>query len=70
MIRPMIFARESDVIKAVKKENLPVIESACPADKNTERKEINNLVKELSGKYENLETKIIHALQKGSVSGW
>ena len=70
MIRPMIFARESDVIKAVKKENLPVIESACPADKNTEREEIKVLVKDLSKKYENLETKIIHALQKGNVSGW
>ena len=70
MIRPLIFARESDVIKAVKRENLPVIESACPADKNTEREEIKLLVKDLSKKYENLETKIIHALQKGNISNW
>lgn len=70
MIRPLIFARENDVIKAVKRENLPVIKSACPEDKNTEREEIGIILKKLSEKYENLENKIIHALQKGGVSGW
>ena len=70
MIRPMIFVPERYIEKLVKRENLPIVKSACPADGVTERQDMNDLIEQLGGKYENLPSKLIHALQKGKVSGW
>lgn len=70
MIRPMIFAPEKHIIKAAKKENLPVVKSLCPADGVTERQDVGELIEKLGEKYENLPSKILHALQKGGTSGW
>ncbi|MCQ2087641.1 MAG: GNAT family N-acetyltransferase [Bacilli bacterium] len=39
-IRPLINVRESDIKKLIKEENLPVVDSHCPADKTTTREDI------------------------------
>lgn len=70
LIRPMIFVPEHYIEKVVKREGLPVVKSACPADGVTERQEVGELIEELEKKYENLPLKILHALQKGNISGW
>ena len=46
-IRPMLYAKEKDIIHAVKTQNIPVIKSECPADGFTKREEMKNLLKEL-----------------------
>jgi tRNA(Ile)-lysidine synthetase-like protein len=70
LIRPMIFVREKDIIRAVKKEGLPVIKSACPADGTTQREKTKNLISGLDREYNNLSARIIGAMQKGHISGW
>ena len=50
-IRPFILAREKDIIKTVKEENLPVFTSLCPADKLTTREDIKNMLHEIYHKY-------------------
>ena len=70
MIRPMIFAREKDIIRAVKKENLPVIKSGCPADGATNRAKTRELIMSLEKQYPALRKKILGALQRGHISGW
>ena len=70
MIRPMIFVPEQYIRNMVKRENLPVVKSACPADGVTERREMAEMLATLGKKYENLDAKILHALQKGHISGW
>ena len=70
MIRPMIYVPERYIVNLVKRENLPVVKSACPADGVTERQEMSELLGQLGQKYENLPDKILHALQKGHMSGW
>lgn len=70
MIRPLIFVPEQYIRNLVKREQLPVVKSACPADGVTERQEVNALIASLEGRYENLTEKILHALQKGHISGW
>lgn len=70
MIRPMIYVPERYIVNLVKRENLPVVKSACPADGVTERQEMSELLGQLGQKYENLPDKILHALQKGHISGW
>ncbi|WP_432662651.1 tRNA 2-thiocytidine biosynthesis TtcA family protein [Wukongibacter baidiensis] len=37
MIRPLIYAEEKEIIKAVRRHNLPEVKSLCPADGNTKR---------------------------------
>ena len=70
MIRPLIFAYESDIEKAVRKENLPIIKSECPADEKTHREETKALLKELEKKYPAIRQKIIGAMQTENISGW
>ena len=50
-IRPLILTRESDIIRLIREENLPVSDSKCPADKHTTREDIKNLLKDIYKKY-------------------
>ena len=50
-IRPLIHVRESDIIKLVKEENLPVLPSGCPANMHTRREDIKNLLKDIYKKW-------------------
>ena len=50
-IRPLIHVRESDIIKLVKEENLPVLASTCPANMHTRREDMKNLLKDLYKKW-------------------
>ena len=45
VIRPLIGCSENEVIGLVRQQNLPVIKSVCPVDKNTKREEIHQLLK-------------------------
>lgn len=70
VIRPMIFARESDCARVAKKLNLPVKKSACPADGNTEREEAKKLLSSLERKYGNVRGKILLAMQNKQINGY
>lgn len=70
MIRPMIFAYEKDVARVSEKLGLPVVKSKCPADGETEREHMKNLIFSLERDYPGLRDKIISAMQKGSIDGW
>ena len=50
-IRPLIHVRESDIIKLVKEEDLPVLASGCPANMHTRREDMKNLLKDIYKKY-------------------
>lgn len=54
LIRPMLSIEEKKIINFVKAKNIPVVHNPCPADKNTKRKEMKELVKRLSEKYPNV----------------
>ncbi len=70
MIRPMIFARESDCARAARKENLPVIESRCPADGATERQEVKEFLSSMEKKYGDVRSKILGAMQRKEINGY
>jgi len=70
VIRPMIFAFERDVVRAVKSASLPVVKSICPNDGISERKHVKALVASLEKEYKNLRIMTIGALQRASVDGW
>lgn len=70
VIRPMIFARDSDMVRVIRREGLPVLGSRCPVDGTTERQEVKDLLKSLENKYGDVTNKILGALQRGKVGGF
>ncbi len=52
-IRPFTLAKENDIKRLIKEENIPIGQSFCPADKNTTREEIKNLIFDI---YKNFDT--------------
>ena len=70
VIRPLIYTREADIRSLVKKESLPVVESPCPEDGNTDRAEIKNVIRELEINHRGLKKRIITAMEKRSLDGW
>ena len=70
MIRPMVFAYETDITRVANKENVPIVKSECPADEKTNREDTKMLLAELEKKYPALRQKIIGGMQRGDISGW
>ena len=50
-IRPLCLAREKDISRLIREENLPVCPSHCPADKTTTREDIKDMLKDIYKKY-------------------
>lgn len=70
LIRPMIYMPEKDVRYFASKNILPVVKSPCPADGNTEREEMKNLLHELERKNKGLRYRIFGAIQRGEIDGF
>lgn len=70
MIRPLLYATESEVQSAVRRENLPVVKSLCPADGVTVREDTKQFVREMAHKDPAFRQKTLHALQKSGIDGW
>lgn len=63
LIRPMVFLPEKYSIHMAKELNLPVLKNPCPADGNTRREEMKNLLKELCRRYPNADEMLLSALR-------
>ncbi len=70
LIRPMIYMPEKDVRYFASKVSLPVIKSPCPADGNTQREEMKQLLAQLDRKHDGLRYRIFGAMQRGEVDGF
>ena len=70
MIRPMIYMPEKDVRYFASRVELPVMKSPCPADGNTEREEMKQLLHSLERENKGLRYRIFGAIQRGEVDGF
>ena len=70
LIRPMIFATESEVKSAVHHAELPIIKSRCPADGATVREQTKLFVQQMSRDDPAFRQKTLHALQQSGIDGW
>ena len=70
MIRPLLYASEKSVRQFADKAELPVVKSTCPADGNTEREEMKQLLHELDIKHKGLRYRIFGAMQRGEIDGF
>ena len=70
LIRPMIYMPEKDVRYFSNGANLPVIKSPCPADGNTQREEMKQLLAKLDRENKGLRYRIFGAIQRGQIDGF
>lgn len=70
LIRPMIYMPEKDVKEFARKNDLPVITSPCPADKNTQREEMKQLLHSLERENKGLRYRIFGAITRGELDGF
>ena len=69
-IRPMLYLPEQTVAHFAQKMDLPVVHNTCPADKQTKRQEIKELVYQLSAVYHDLKTRVFGAMQRLPLPYW
>jgi tRNA(Ile)-lysidine synthase TilS/MesJ len=67
VIRPMVYMPEKDIRYFATHNALPVVKSACPANGNTEREEMKQLLNSLDRKYPGLRYRIFGAMQRGEI---
>jgi len=69
-IRPMLYIHEKTVDNFASRQQLPVIENRCPADKITKRTEVKELIFRLSSQYPDLKERIFGAMQRFPLPEW
>ena len=70
LIRPMVYMPEKDVRYFASKAQLPVVKSSCPADGNTQREEMKQLLSAMDRKHDGLRYRIFGAMQRGEIDGF
>ena len=50
--------------------SLPVVENPCPANGNTKRQEIKELIYELQGRYHGLKSRVFGSMQRLPLPEW
>lgn len=63
VIRPMVYLSEETILKVVKDEKLPVVESGCPVNGVTTRQDMRDLLKELRLKFPDINEKMTTAFE-------
>lgn len=70
VIRPLIYVHEADVIGFVKRYDVPVVKSPCPADGNTKREYAHNLLKEMIRDNPGVKNRMFTAITESNIKGW
>lgn len=70
LIRPLIYTPEAQVRGIATKLALPVVHNPCPADGNTKREEVKQLLSSLSEGDPELKTRLFTAVQNSGIPGW
>ena len=70
MIRPLLYVGELRSARLAEALKLPVVESTCPMDRTSKRREVKALMNSLSEQYPDLRSKIFGAMQRLPLPGW
>lgn len=70
VIRPLLYMNEADVIGFVNKYSVPVVKSPCPADGNTKREYVKNLLRTLNLENPGVKERMFTAIITGNMKGW
>ena len=69
-IRPLLYCGEGMLRGAAERNGLPVVKNPCPANGNTRRQEVKELVAELSKRYPRLKSYVFGAMQRLPLPEW
>ena len=69
-IRPMLYCGEGLIRNAAERNGLPVVFNPCPADGNTKRQEVKELIRDLDKKYPGLKSRVLGAMQNLPLPEW
>jgi len=69
-IRPLLYCGEGMLRNAAARNHLPVVTNPCPANGNTRRQEVKELVKSLSKQYPKLKDYVFGAMQRLPLPEW
>jgi tRNA(Ile)-lysidine synthase TilS/MesJ len=70
LIRPLLYAEEKDIRYFVRHSDLPLVESVCPENHNTERENMKKLLAELEKNNKGLRHRIFGAICRGELDGF
>lgn len=63
VIRPLLYVEEHEIIAYAKNNHLPILHNPCPADGNTKREEMKQLLKKLSMDHAELKAHVFHGVK-------
>ena len=69
-IRPLLYCGENLIRHTAQRLDLPVVHNPCPADGNTKRQEIKELIYQLNGRYPGLKSRAFGAMQRLPLPAW
>ena len=70
VIRPLVYLPEPHVKHMAKELDLPVVKSPCPADGNTARAEMEELMRKIRRLYPDFPERLLHALKQDHYDLW
>lgn len=69
-IRPMVYAGERRIAEVSERLGLPVVETTCPEDRESKRREVKELIAALQNDYPDIKAKLFGAIQRLPLDGW
>ncbi|MEG0812686.1 MAG: ATP-binding protein [Clostridium sp.] len=70
VIRPLMYAQESDIIGFKNRYKLPVCKNPCPVDGKTKREYVKNLTRKINLDAPGVKDRFFHAIIEGNIDGW
>jgi len=70
VIRPFVYLEEKEIKSFCRKVSLPVVESTCPADKDSKRADMKELLYKLDKENRGLRTRLFGAICRGEIDGF
>ncbi len=69
-LRPMIYAGEEQIARLCERLSLPIVKNACPADRDSKRHEVKQLIRGLETDYPDIKAKIFGSMMRLPLEGW
>lgn len=70
LIRPLIYAPEKYLRNFVKRNNIAIMDKACPMDGFSKREDIKNMIKELQIDIPHIRANLYGAIKRSGINGW
>lgn len=70
VIRPLMYVSEAEVKGFQNKYHLPVVQNPCPADGNTQRAYVKDLVRQINLDHPGSKKRLFTAILEGNIPGW